>query len=170
MTNQLHPILEEIYSGKEMNYSMFKMRLDITGYKPDEKFFRDFLYVVLLSIKGEKLFIDCIRHGMFVNFFRDWDIFNGLLKMFSRQNSLGLAINKILCALSERKPGILIGHFLKHGKLKIGQINEGFEFFEDTVRHYSEKISIYNEEYRKKIHPKVMEILKDNRNFEVLMK
>jgi hypothetical protein len=169
MSSPLHPILDEIYSGKEITYSMFKMKLDISGYKPDERFFMDFLYIVLYSVKGEKLFIDCVRHGMFVKFFKNWNTFHMLLGAFSKKNSMGLSINKILSALCERKPGILIGHFLRNGRLGVGKVDEGFEFFEDMARFYSEQISRHNEEYRDKIHPMVMKIIEDNRNFELLM-
>lgn len=162
---RLHPILDEIYSGKEMNYSMFRMKLDISGYIPDLKFFRDFVYIVLLGVKGEKLFLECIRNGMFVDFFRDWKTFNWILDMFSSKNNLGLAVKKIISALCGRKPGILIGHFLKHGRVSVGRIGEPSTFFEDMALYYSNILSKMNDDYRVKIHPKIMEIIQDNRNF-----
>lgn len=166
----INPILQEVYDGNITNYSMFRMRMDVSGFVPDSEFIEDLIFIAFKNKTAESILIKCIKNGLFVDFFRDWSVFSSVLRSYHPNSRYGKTAINIIQAISEKRPGILIGHYLKNGKFGFQRKSNWMVFFEDAVKGVSDKISAVNEEYRVNIHPKVMEIIEENRTIELALK
>ena len=163
-----NPIVEELSIGKPMTFYMLKMKMDVMGYTPDYDFLYIFIRLASSSDTIKKTLIDCIRHGMFTEMFREWNVFKRILLL---QNDYFMKdVSKIVIyTISEIRPGIIIGHFLKHGEVSGRKLMDSDKFFTNITFKLSSRMSNENYEYKKAYHDKVLSVIMGNWNMESIM-
>jgi hypothetical protein len=144
------------------------MKLDIMG---DDEFARN-LAEDLISMSYmenvERLLVDCLLHGMFMDMFEDWRNFRHILEMRNIR-MYERAANHIMNAISCVRPGLVIHHYLSHGNVKkcSRRWGESDRFFDFVANNVSTRLAKADARYLEKYHPRVEAILSRNRQFEM---
>ena len=158
-----HPLLEYLKNSDKISFNAFNMRMNLMGFSPDV----DFVYALLKLSLNEyysmtkncpitAVFIECIRHNMFIDEIKSDIIFDELIKNIKTKIAYS-----ILYAISKKRPGILIKKFFDAIKNKNNFLISSFDTFANLTFKISSEIAKQNENYANSTHLKIKQIIQD---------
>ena len=175
-----HPIVAEILNCSITSASQLYMKYSLGCFEIDDEFCSDFISTLISSNdNGFKIMRDCIRHGWLVELFKENKTISFLVENMdsskflidSRKNVVSERCKALLCELSSKRPGLIIGYYLKNKPGPISQnkskVNSSFE---QLVVKLSSRMAKVNPKYAEIFHNKVMEKYEETWTRENLMK
>lgn len=160
----IHPLVLDILFGRVTTASGVKMRYQLGGFEPDEKFMNDLL--TTMTFDGDNVFKvlkECIDKKFLVDMFKNDNLMIKLITFingFYMNKHIKERTLKIINAISHVRPGIVISFYLRNEKLfkpTSNSFNESMAVFEDIVVKLSSLLSTRDEKYKSKYHKMVME-------------
>lgn len=158
---------ELVEAGDNASYFSFVMKVRLSGYTPTVGFVKEFIRLCDANRGVERVFIECIRHGMFIDDIKQWPVFREILTLMVNRRGFG-----IFSTIWNLRPGIVINHYLRHGSAQL--TDSRFEkrlhdVFDARVMTFSRRIAAKNPEYKVKYHERIENVWQRNINLDSVM-